>query len=413
MSITDVFRSHKPVSIVFIGGEAVLCKNYNFTVNNKNEAQVGSAVLALEAVEAKVFADNSVVDNIHEIEIWTGYVEDVLDINQQIAQLKKQLKNKEKPKTLVKRFTGIITQPEWEIGTNGAMLNLSFGDVTTLLREYKYYDNFEDGATEVKNILKSIEKDIKGLTIICDDYPGSARLGTYDQFDKKQTYHCGSKSYYEIIRECAAKLGYIIIVDGKTIHLTSQKKNPHIWPMYYGPRDKQKIADEQKGQYFDNLRFRYGEKGRIEKSEVVVEVTGTDWTKKGKEKHQRVVFPEDKAITSVTKYKKINISGDVRKRDLQSIAENEYRKLASRLITGSLDLKFANPFIDLWDIIEFVDESDEGYIKHLAGFWFNVCSISETYNESEYSQTVEFESDVTLPNTVKRKIAPVYKTKGK
>jgi hypothetical protein len=178
--------------------------------------------------------------------------------------------------------------------------------------------------------------------------------------------------------------------------------------MYYGPANRQELIQGQpRGQYFDTLNFRFGAKGRTEKSNVVVEVTGINYNKKGTNgKPVRVVFPEDKAITSVTKYEKIQVAGDVRESQLKIIAENRYRQLASRLVTGTISLPFANNFIELWDIVEFVPDESKESLKFLKGYWFNVAAINEDFGSDGYSQSVEFESDVTLQKTVKRKIAP-------
>lgn len=413
MSVNDLYRSHHPRSFVVIGGEVVLCESYSLTKSNKGEAQSANINVLLDSIESDVFADDKIMDNIMEVEIWTGYVQDIAHEEKQLQEIREAIANKKPQRFFSRRFSGFVSQPEWSFGENGETLHLSCLDWTDFLRHFKYAQNFENSNCEIRNIIAAIKKDIGGIDIVFDDYPGSARLGEIDSDGKTttQVYHASGKNYMEILDDCADKLGQIIMVEGKTIKLTAQKKSPFIWPMYYGPAEKQETsAGEPRGQYFQNLTFRFGAKGRTEKSNVVVEVTGINYNKKGtKGKPVRVVFPEDKAITSVTQYEKITVPGDVREAQLKIIAENRYRKLASRLITGTIDLPFANNFIDLWDIVEFVPDASRTSLQFLKGYWFNVEAISEDFGGDGYSQSVEFASDPTLEKTVKRKIAPKVK----
>jgi hypothetical protein len=411
MSIDDIYRSHRPRAFVKIGGSLILCESFNLTKSNKGEAQSANATILLDSIESDVFADDKIMDNIMEIEIWAGYVEDVKHEAKQLEDIKEDILSKNpKNRLFTRRFSGFVSQPDWSFGGDGEYLHLACLDWTDFLRQFKYAENFEGSACEIREIAKKITAAIKGINIIVDDYSGSARLGeiTTDGKTTTQVYHAAGKDFMAILDDCADKLGYIIIVNGKDIHLTAQKKSPFIWPMYYGPANRQELIQGQpRGQYFDTLNFRFGAKGRTEKSNVVVEVTGINYNKKGTNgKPVRVVFPEDKAITSVTKYEKIQVAGDVRESQLKIIAENRYRQLASRLVTGTISLPFANNFIELWDIVEFVPDESKESLKFLKGYWFNVAAINEDFGSDGYSQSVEFESDVTLQKTVKRKIAP-------
>lgn len=408
----DIHRGHVPRALIRIGGQWALVESYSLNINNKGEAQSCRIRIPLENIDSVVFNDPQILGSMHAVEIWSGYIEDVGDTEKQIAELRKIIARKASQPYLVKRFDGFVSQPEWTWGEEGEYVDLDCLDWSSVLREYKFFVNLEGGDTEVRAILKKIQSDLKGITIDFDDYPGSVRLGDFDNVDNKITYNCGGKTYWDMIDDCAKKLGYIVICENRTIKLTSQKKSPMIWNMYYGPEQRQELVNDQpRGQFFKNVQIRYGQKGRLDKSNVVIECVGTNKKEKGTAQQVRVIYPEDQAITSVTKYEYISVPGDVRETQLKIIAEHRYRQLASRLMTGSLELPFANNYLNLWDIVEFVPDESKDSMHFLKGYWFNVCSISEEFNKSGFTQRVEFESDPTLEKTVKRKIAPSYKSK--
>jgi hypothetical protein len=412
--LQDVFRGSEHFAFCMIGGTVVPIESYSAFINTRGESQTADIRIPLENIESSVFADDANSDDHIPVQIWAGYLEDTKNRQEQIGQLIREIYKVKDDSTIsqlpsrkfVKRFEGFVSQPEWSFGES-EYVDLSCLDWSSILREYEYYKNFNDGACEIRNIVSTIQKDFSGIKIELEDYKGSVRLGEYDNVDQKQTYNSSGKKYWDILDDCAKKLGYIIIVQGRTIKLTSQKKSPYVWPIFYG--DKENILDENgvaKGQVFQNLRVRWGAKGHIEKSNIVIECFGVDDKKKGKDRQIRIIFPEDQAITSVTRYVRINVPGDCNKTILKTIAENEYRERAARLVTGTLDLPFANPHLELRDILEMVIDKTRPNALFLNGYWFETVAISENFSAEEYSQNVEYEANPVLPQSVFKKIAP-------
>lgn len=421
MASTNVINGHVPVGVVFIGGKVVMVQDYTCTLTSKGEAHTAQVKIPLDNIDSEVFANDSILEDIHEIEIWSGYIEDGDNRQEQLNKILTDLQNQP---YLTRRFSGFITQPEWEFGYNGENVHLSCADWTGILREYKLYKNFQDAQCEVKNIISELQKDLEGIKLYLEPYDGSARLGKYDNVKNKLTFHSMGKTYWEVIRECAVKLGYIVICDHKTIKLLPQKQNPFIWNIFYGPADKikqdaQDYTDPTKtvkrvvGQFCGDIKLRYGQKGRVDKSNVVVELHGVHLHKRVKKKKVDdkklvVYFPEDMAITSMTKHIVKYIPGSVTEQELKIIAADIYREHSRRLITCTLDMPFGNTYMNLWDIVEFAIDASRPNVTFLDGKQFVINTITEQFGMEGLKQTLEVDSDPMWSGTAIRKFAPIY-----
>ena len=414
----DIYNSHTPACFVIIGDQIVTAQDFNCVSTTRGEAGSATVKIALEAIDSSVFADSSITKNNFGVEIWAGYLTDGQDPNKQLNEVFREIKTKNSSRRFTKRFDGYILQPEWSFG-DSKTLKLSCLDWTGFLREFRFVRNLEGGATELRNIVKMINDDIDGINIVMDKYSGSIKLGEIDNEDNRVVCHSVGKSYYELLDDVAKKAGLIIVPDGKTIYLTKRKSNPMLWDMYYGDMSKQKSAGAAIGQHFNNLAFRYGAKGRSDKSNVVVEVLGMHYNKKKgggfseKGKRVRAIYPDDVAIFENTKFERITITENLTEQQAKIIAETKYRELASRLITGTIELRFANPFMSLQDIVTFVPDEKEKELKFMEGMWFSVNSITDNFGMNGYTQTIEFDSDPTLDNTPKKKVAPPSPKKKK
>lgn len=417
----NVISGHVPVGIVIIGGKSVLVQEYTCTMTSKGEANTASIKIPLENIDSEVFANDSILEDIHEVEIWAGYVEDKRDRSTQIKEILGDINGQ---KYLTKRFSGFVTQPEWDFGSAGESVQLSCADWTGILREYKLYKNFEDSKCEVRTIIETLQKDITGITIELEPYVGSAKLGKYDNTKNKTTFHSMGKSYWEVIRECAVKLGYIVITDHKVIKLVPQKKDPFIWNIFYGPAEKivQKTQDPKDasktiskviGQFCDNVKIRYGQKGRVDKSNVVVELHGAHLHKRVKKKKVEdkrlvVIFPEDSVITSMTNYVRKYIPGNATEQELKIIAADIYREHSKRLMTCTIEMPFGNNYMNLWDIAEFVIDPSKPNVSFLDGKQFVINTITESFSDEGLKQSLEVDSDPMWHGTAVRKFAPIY-----
>lgn len=401
----DKYLGHIPRAFVYIGGKLILCENYSLTINTKGEAGTCNVRIPLENIDSSVFAETSTMGNLYEVQVWSGYIQDGKSEKEQLDDIKQKIGQNKPNNFLTKRFDGYVMQPEWEFGYS-RYLNLSCIDWTGLLHEYKFATRVEDGATECRNIISAVQSQIKGITIKLDkNYSGSIKLGTNDNKDNKYVYNATGKSLYDVLTDVAVKLGKIIIADGKNITIASPNSDPNVWKMYYGFAKNQKVGDLPIGQFFESMRIRYGQKGRPGKSNVVVRVIGTNHDKKGEAKKIDVTYPENYESTASTHVEVIRINTSIKEAEAKAIAENKYKLLTKRSITGTVDLPFANNFLMVQDAVEFISDDNgvpdeaSSQIGFLKGYWFTVNSISEDYSKSGYTQSIEFEADPDTLNS--------------
>lgn len=410
MANNDIYRSHTPYAFIFVGKQQCLVSEFDLTITTRGEASKCNISIPLENIDSEVFADTSNDDKYVPIEIWSGYLKDMQDesgnsIQKQIEKIGALVSQgrSDQQKMFVKRFDGFASQPEWRFGEERT-LKLTCYDYSQPLREYKWDRNFKDGETEVSRVVKALEARLDGIKIKCDNYSGINRLGEKDAETGKYTYHAHGKSYWEVLVDCADKLGKRAFVVGKEIYITNFKQAPKIWSMYYGSAEKQKVNGEQIGQFFRELTIRYGEIGESAKSDVVIDLYSQNLTKKGKEKKTYVRYPENAAIKTNTKHIVRHVSNNMSERELQVMAENLYKKNSRKVITGNIDLPFANNFLDIYDVVTFVSDGSYKDIDFLKGYYFCVNSIQEDYSAEGYSQTIDFDSDPDInEKTVKPK----------
>lgn len=406
----DIYRSHTPYAFVFVGKQQCLVAEFDLTMTTRGEASKCNITIPLENIDSTVFAESSNDDKYVPIEIWSGYLKDMQDEKGNSVQ--KQIENigalvsqgrSDQQRMFVKRFDGFASQPEWRFGEERT-LKLTCYDYSQPLREYKWDKNLKDGDTEVSRVVSAIETRLDGIKIECERYNGINRLGEKDAETGKYTYHASGKSFWEMLVDCADKLGKRVFVSGKTIYIKNFKQSPKIWSMYYGSAEKQKVNGEQIGQFFRELTVRYGEIGESAKSDVVVDLYSQNLTKKGKEKKTYVRYPENAAIKTNTKHITRRVSNNMSEQELRVMAENLYKKNSRKVITGNIDLPFANNFLDPYDVVTFVSDGSYKDIDFLKGYYFCVNSIQESYSAEGYSQTVDFDSDPDInEKTVKPK----------
>lgn len=413
--VEDKFLGHVPRAFLYIGGKLILCEDYSLTINTKGEAGTCNVKVALENIDSSVFAETSTIGDLYEVQVWSGYIQDGKSEKEQLDDIKQKIRQNKPNEFLTKRFDGYVMQPEWEFG-HSRYLYLSCIDWTGLLREYKFAARVEDGATECKNLVSAVQSQIKGIKIELEPYSGSFKLGTNDNKENKYVYNATGKSLYDVLNDVAIKLGKIIIADGKTIKIVKPNSNPNVWKMYYGMAKNQKQGNLPIGQYFMSMRIRYGQKGRPGKSNVVVRVIGSNHDKKGEAKKIDITYPEDYKSTANTHVELIKINTSIKEAEAKAIAENKYKILTKRSITGTIDLPFANNFLMLQDAVEFVSDNTDvvneanSQIDFLKGYWFTVNSISEDYSSLGYTQVVEFEAD---PETLNSPVGKRLMTGGK
>jgi hypothetical protein len=414
-SNTDIYRSHTPYAFVFIGKQQCLVSEYDMSITTRGEAGRCNITIPLDNIDTTVFAETSNKDERVPVEIWVGYLKDMQDEKnnsvlkqiEQIGNLVSQGKS-DQQRMFVKRFDGFVSQPEWKFGSERT-IRLTCYDFSQPLREYKWDRNFKDGDTEVSKVVKAIEARVSGIKIECDSYTGIRRLGEKDAESGKYTYYASGKSYWEILTDCAEKLGKRVFIQGKKIFIKNFKQAPKIWKMYYGSADRQKIDGAQVGQYFEEVTIRYGEIGESAKSDVVVDLYSQNLTKKGKEKKVYVRYPENAAIKSNTRHIVRTVSNNMSEQELRVMAENLYKKNSRKVITGNISLPFANNFLDTFDVVTFVSDGVYKDIDFLKNYYFCVNSIQEKYSANGYSQDIDFDSDPDInEKTVKPKerIAP-------
>jgi hypothetical protein len=163
---------------------------------------------------------------------------------------------------------------------------------------------------------------------------------------------------------------------------------------------------------FKNVIFRAGKFGEIQHSNVIVELTSRTLSKKGKASATKVRFPENSTRGELTKFISKNVKNNLSDQELKVLAENIYKHESKDVITGNLDVDFANPYIDVYDIATFVGEAKGSYVSEFDGVWFSINSVSETYGPEGYMQTMDFDSDPSIKNTLKEK-SQIVPQKGK
>jgi len=373
-----------PIVFAILGKQYVMCTSYDFVINNKNETSTCNLTIPLENVDTTIFASDSEFSNIVPVEIYSGYFNDIDQVN----IIYKDIAEGKIGKQFKKRFSGYVSQPEWKFGKE-RLLNLACLDWTGFLREFKFADNVESNSTECSAIVNVIKSRVKGINITMDKPPGSYLLGDNDNKSNKQTYNASGKSLYDVLKDVANKLGYIITVDGNNVHLGKSGTIVNTWHFDYSNEhtDTTKTC-------FDDLCFRFGEKGRTDKANLVIRVLGSDHTKKGKEKKIEVIYPEGTRITKDTQVKTVKIYLDIKASEANAIAKNEYHRNAKRAITGTISIPFANNDINILDAIV-IDSKQDG-LNVLKDYIFGINSITETFDDNGYSQSIEFESDKTL-----------------
>ncbi len=404
----DQYRSHTPFSFVIIGGELAVVQKYNLNLTNKGEASSCQISIPLEGIDTKVFVNNKNKDEHVEVLIYTGYLIDTEDPSTQIKEFV-NLINSGRAKNQSRfsvRFDGFASQPEWNFGMT-RMLNLSCFDWSQILREYKWETNIKDGDTEVRKVISLIQERVKGLKIIADEYFGSLKLGEIDSETKKHNYGCSGRSYYEILEECAKKMNKNLITLGKNIYITDYKKQPVIWSYYYGSKDSPTYTEAESLTPFENLTLRFGEIGDKQRSDVVVDLTSRTLSKKGKSSITKVRFPENSTVNSLTKYINKTLKNNLSEQELKVLAENIYKKESRKVMTGNINVSFANPFVNLYDLATFVADENNPDLVYMKGINFSINSISEEYSVDGYTQTIDIDSSPEITGRLKERIAPM------
>jgi hypothetical protein len=405
----DSFRSHVPFSFVSIGNAVCFVKNYDLQKSNKGEADTVKISISLEAIDPEVFIELK-KDEYINVSIYSGYLLDEDDIKKQIETISKIINNKQfkSLKTFRNRFEGFMAN--WEISYGDERkLDLTCYDWSQILRQNTWERNLKDGETEVRTCLDLIRKNIPKFTIISDTYSGSLKLGEQDQESKKWTYGASGKKYWEILQDCAQKLGRKLYIKGKEIYIKKYVDEPLLWTFYYGNKGAAAYIANKSMTPFKNVIFRSGKFGDVQHSNVIVELSSRTLSKKGKASITKVRFPENSTRGELTKFISKTIKNNLSDQELKVLAENIFKKESKDVITGNLDVDFANPFIDVQDIATFVGETKNSYVGEFEGVWFSINSISETYGPDGYMQTMDFDSDPDIKNSLKTKSAAVPK----
>lgn len=417
----DAHKAHTPKAVVIVGGQTVICESYNIVSNDKEEVSTCTIRIPLDNIDSSVFANRNPADGIFDVQVWAGYITDDVDPDAQLLNAVKLIAAKQTPPLFSKRFDGYVIQPEWEFGES-RYLTLSCVDWTQILRETRMDVNqkIQGSYCECRNLVSLVQKHFTGIKISIDSYPGSQKLGTHDAKKVQDTYNPGSKNLFEVLQEIARHLGYSIYTDGKEISIKEPYKKVHVWSMYYGDKDNQKDAGGNAvGQYFSNLRIRYGTKGRASKSNLFVNVVGIDITgKDAKTKKIDEWFPKrpkDFSGADESQIIKIVVNGPIKKQYAQNHAKNIYTRARKSLVTGNFDLPFANNYLKVGDLVTFVgDDSDSGKeISFLKNLNFSISAITEEFNNSGYTQTVEFETNPSAENAPKDHPKPNPPKRGK
>lgn len=399
----DSFRSHIPFSFVTLGGSICPVKNYDLQKSNRGEADTAKLSVSLDVVDPEFFLELK-KDEYVPLLIHTGYLLDTEDMEQQIRNIANLIKNKQFKtlKTFRNRFDGFMAN--WEISYGDERkIDFTCYDWSQILRQNTWERNLKDGETEVRTCLALLQKNLTKFRIIADVYPGSLKLGEQDQESKKWTYSASGKKYWEILQDCAQKMGKKLFIQGTNIYIKTYLEEPLLWTFYYGSKDSPVYQANKEMIPFKNVVFRSGKFGDVQHSNVIVELTSRTVSKKGKASVTKVRFPENSTRGELTKFIQKNIKNNLSDQELKVLAENIYKHESKDVITGNLDVDFANPYIEAYDIATFVGESKGSYIGEFDGVWFSINSINETYGPDGYMQTMDFDSDPDIKNTLKVK----------
>lgn len=413
----DIYRSHTPFAFAFLGEQLCYVESYSLNLSTRGEASKLKLKIPIDSVDSSVFANSESEGNKVPVELYIGYLKD--DIHQAISRAKAQelavaIKQgrSEEQRMFSKRFSGFASQPEWSFGDE-RYLNLTCFDWSQILREYKWDKNLKDGDTEVSRIISTIQRRIKGVTIKSPSYNGLQRMGQRDAESGSYTYRASGKTYWQILTECASKLNRRVFVTGQEILIDRFKNKPALWSMYYGPYEEK--VGLKFGQYFKNLKLRYGEIGEASKSNVVIQLYSSVTTKKGgKSKPTAIRYPENEPIKTNTLVIKRNVAINTPEAELKVIAENLFKKFSRKNMTGNIDIPFANNFLNLLDLITFTADSEYTDLQFIKGFYFCVNSIDENYDVTGYTQTVDIDTDPDITEktvTIGDKLTPKPKPK--
>lgn len=397
-----------PCAIVFIGDSYCAVESFSLDLTANGESNKCDIEILMNAIDSTIFSKQANDEKKVEVIVYTGYIEDQkspVEYSKQINQLINS--QTERNKYLKKRFEGFVAQPQWTFGEKSTV-KLSCFDWSQLLREYKWVKNFKDGDTEISRIVSAIQNKLSSFTIKLDRYTGSQRLGERDADSDSRVYRSEGKSLWEILKECATKLNKNIFIEGKNIYITQYKDKPVEWSLYYKSMSNQNSLNT--GQFFTDASFRYGEIGESSKGNVVVDIYSSKTTKKGDVKKTYVRYPENAPLKENTLYIKRYAKINSEESELKIMAENIYKKYAKKVMTGDVQLPFANNNIDIYDIVKFICDDAQDQINFIKDFYFSVNSINENYNIGGYTQTIEIETDPDInKNTVGYKNLPAPK----
>ena len=388
-----------PCALVFIGGQYCEAESFNIELTANGESAKCDVDILMEAIDSTIFAKQANEQTKVEIAVYTGYIADQKDSVGYLSQVRQLINSQsERNKILKKRFEGFVAQPTWTFG-DSEKVRLTCFDWSQLLRQYKWVKNLKDGDTEISRIISIAQNKLGDYKIKADNYTGSQRLGERDADSNSRVYRAEGKSVWEVLKECAEKLNKNIFIEGRTIYITKYKDKPVEWSLYYASLSNQKNL--KTGQFFTEASFRYGDIGESSKGNVVVDLYSSKLTKKGDAKATYVRYPENAPIKQNTLYIKRYVKVNSEESELRTMAENIYKKHAKKVMTGDITLPFANNAIDIYDLVRFVCDDPNNQINFIKDYYFSVNSVSESYGNGGYTQTIEIETDPDInKNTV-------------
>jgi hypothetical protein len=377
----------------------------SLTLASRGESSSCDLTIPLQNIDSTIFAKQASNENKVAVQVYVGYIHDSISPEETMKEIEslwasRSSRNSRLNSTFSKRFDGFVAQPEWTFGDERT-LNLKCYDWSQMLKEYKWPKNLKDGDTEVSRVISLINKNLDDFNIVADKYIGAQRLGDRDTESNTITYNSSGKSYWEVLQECADKINKKLFIMGRTIYIRTAMEEPLEWPMYYGPYEKNYDKDKKLrlGQYFSELKLRHGEIGEAVKSNVVVELHSSKLTKKGDAKATFVRYPQDAPLKQNTLLIKKIVNINAEESELRAIAENIYKKYVKKAMTGNIQLPFANNFIDIFDLVTIISEGPNSDISFLKDLYFVVHSISEKYDVSGYTQTLEIDTDPDITKT--------------
>lgn len=391
-----------PIAFVVIGGERCMVSSVNITLTSGGEASTCEVSIPLENIDSSIFTKSNEDETKVPIEVYVGYINGGTNSTETMTIVdslwnSRNSKNSKLNEIFVKRFDGFAAQPEWIFGDQRT-LSLRCFDWSQMLREYKWPLNLKDGETEVSRIFALIQRNLVNFEISADGYVGTQRLGERDIESNTITYASSGKSYWEILQECASKVNKKLFIIGKTIYLRDTLPDQKQWSLYYGPQEKNKNLEM--GEYFSNLRLRYGEIGEPARGNVVIELYSSKSEEKGESKRIYVRYPENAPLKENTLHIRQVVKVNTEESELRVIAENMYKKYAKKIMTGSVELPFANNYIELLDLVRFTSDDPKSDISFLKDYYFAVHSITERYDaNSGYVQTLEIDTDPDINKT--------------